>query len=1735
MITMIIKNKNNNLNKEIDFYIVHKNYKGIKFILLILLFCISPFYGNTQDIIIGSDASFQNSLPVSSSNHFSYSQQIYFQNEINQSGKICAISFYHSSSIEISRTLSIYLGETNKSFFIHNSDWVPLSGLTLAFYGTVHFSDSNWVTINFDTPFEYHNIQNLVIAVDDNTGSTVSVGGDFQYHTTINERSLRYSSIVNPNPLFPPSGTKGNQLNNIILHFCTPTPMTATTINSCNLLYSDPGGMNDYQNNTEIIQTIHSDPLENNVLNMQFIEFSLASGDSLWIYDGESTYSSLIGCYTENNFPPSLTAITNSFTLRFKSDLVNTGSGWLTHITCQSCSSNLLAYESPCIPDTNSISGYSAIPFCTDSSPTGVTFPSTIGGVASNGQIGCLTQTANPTWYFMKIDQPGDMLIRIHQIDTFGVGSDIDFACWGPFYGDNHIDFLRRFCCGESELFIEPTTFHYPISPLGDHTNDMGVYPVNNLIDCSNSGLSTEYCFIPDAQPNAFYLLLLINKAATPGTISFNTVAQYTDATTDCSLIALASNEGPVCVGETIYLHSNFAPTGATFLWSGPNGFTSTAQHPVIPNASEQNTGDYSVVVTSGFQVSSAAITQVMVYPYPNITFYPSSPYVCQGDSLTVTAFGATNYYWPNLLDSGDTQLISAPIPTNFTVIGESNGCATTATFLLDVKQHPTTNIILPSTSTILNDSIINVYAITSGGTPDYYFEWSGTNVIPENNDSISVPIDSTDCNSILHFSLTVFDTYGCRATDHDSIVVYDTIAPIFITTPFPFQLATFNNGQFEIPDLTNLVYANISDNIWDIDRLTITQSPIAGTIISSNGTVTITIIDPCGNSNTTTIPIIIPLSSQITLISPVICNGSNTGMAVVQGFGGVQPYSYSWNTSPVQNNDTVFNLTAGTYYVTITDFLNQTITDTLIVTDPAPFSLSITGTTQVCIGDSTSTITVHASGGMLPYEYEWNINSYDSTLTNLPAGYYSVMVTDAHGCWDTTSVLISNYDQPSLSLTPSSNNVCPNFGIVTISSSVSGGLAPYEYFWYCHGSIIQNMPQISILIDSTNCNYIDTMKFQVMDAHGCIARDSVFIHVIDTTNPIFTTLPIPLQYATFVNPNYQIPDFHNLVLNNISDNCWIPSRITITQNPVANTIITTNTYVTITITDPCGNSNSTLIRVILPLRAVITDTNHVACYGTNTGSATVTAYGGIPPYSYHWSTLPSQNSNTATNLTAGNYTVTVTDSLGVTVTTSILITQPANLTTSISGTNVLCNGGATGSATLTVSGGTTPYQFLWNGGATSQNRTNLIAGTYTVTVTDNRGCTKTNTVSITQPTVINPIIVSHNSSCNENNGYLTITATGGVSPYQYTWSNTVQNDTINGLAPGIYSCTVRDGNNCTKTISDTVFAIPMLTIDQTISNPETCTQMNGSIEVTVSGGTVPYQYNWSFGTSHTNILDQLAAGTYSVTVTDQDGCTQTNDVIIDNLIIQLSVASSTSSTCGQSNGTVTIDVVSDFVDYTFDWGPIVNFNGNSASNLSPGDYTVIVNSGDCSVSLDFSIGDIPGPDACFDIMFPFGNGMNIPITFENCSENSDNWYWTFGDFGSSNFEDPTHVYNQEGDYVVTLIATNEFGCIDSVAKIVSIIGDTDIFIPNSFTPNDDGLNDIFLPVMREVNRTGYSLKIYNRYGQLVFVSYNIEQGWDGKINGIPIEMGSIYSYVINYENLNGRKMMTKGSVSVIK
>ncbi|HQQ21668.1 MAG TPA: CUB domain-containing protein, partial [Bacteroidales bacterium] len=506
--------------------------------LVLFLFVLCNFsFINGQVVTIGSGNSINTLIPSVLSQNYSYSQQIYTATEVGDAALICGISFHKNSTGTIYRYVTIYLGHTQQSQFSSDNSWIPSGELTVVFSGIVKFLSNDWSYISFDTPFQYDGISNLVIAFDDNTQIKEETQ-TFRVFSTSNNSSIYTSSNTNnPNPTSPPVGTRLNVRNQIKIHKCAPTPMSNTPVTTCNLLYSDPGGMDNYSPNQTFTQVITSSTT-NNRLEVRFLDFNLEDGDTLWIYNGNSINAPLIGVFGIYVDPFTFTSSGSSLTFRFKSDNNIESAGWLAQIQCRSCTPIATTTGSPCQPDPNSSTGYAAKPFCTDENPYGITYPSGTSGntTAYITAPGCLGSTPAPAWYFMRINEPGDLLIFISQTSASGYGLDVDFACWGPFYADNQNDFMQRWCCGEYIFYDGYIPSHRPLN--GNHTNSMGGYPVSNLIDCSYHWESTEWAFIPNAQEGQYYILLITNYSRSPGVISFNTVPQYTTGSTDCSLLA---------------------------------------------------------------------------------------------------------------------------------------------------------------------------------------------------------------------------------------------------------------------------------------------------------------------------------------------------------------------------------------------------------------------------------------------------------------------------------------------------------------------------------------------------------------------------------------------------------------------------------------------------------------------------------------------------------------------------------------------------------------------------------------------------------------------------------------------------------------------------------------------------------------------------------------------------------------------------------------------------------------------------------------------------------------------------------------------------------------------------------------------------------------------------------------------------------------------------------------------
>jgi hypothetical protein len=326
-----------------------------------------------------------------------------------------------------------------------------------------------------------------------------------------------------------------------------------------------------------------------------------------------------------------------------------------------------------------------------------------------------------------------------------------------------------------------------------------------------------------------------------------------------------------------------------------------------------------------------------------------------------------------------------------------------------------------------------------------------------------------------------------------------------------------------------------------------------------------------------------------------------------------------------------------------------------------------------------------------------------------------------------------------------------------------------------------------------------------------------------------------------------------------------------------------------ITVTASGGCTKTTTVNLGQPaLLTASTQVTNVLCNGASTGAITLSVNGGTSPYTFNWGGgVTTQN---RINIPAGSYTVTVTDANACTVIAFATVTQLPVITVTPTPTHINCNGASTGSISLSVSGGTSPYTYAWSNGASTQNISGLPVGSYTVTVTDANACTKTANATLTQPAALSLSASTTNVLCNGgNNGSIDLTVSGGITPYTYSWSNGASTQDVSGLIAGTYSVTVTDANACTGILSRTITQPTLMSLSVNTVNATCPNTPDGSINLSVSGGTSPYTYDWDNDgyegvDNDTEDLSGLLPGTYAVIVTDANACTKTTSVTIVNI-----------------------------------------------------------------------------------------------------------------------------------------------------------------------------------------------------------------------------------------------------------
>ncbi len=985
------------------------------------------------------------------------------------------------------------------------------------------------------------------------------------------------------------------------------------------------------------------------------------------------------------------------------------------------------------------------------------------------------------------------------------------------------------------------------------------------------------------------------------------------------------------------------------------NGATLTPSY--TPSAGDITAGSVTLTLTGTGNapcgnVTSTKTLTIVAAPAPNAGANQTT--CSNGGAVSITGASSPNSASVNWTSSGTGTFTGAatlsptytPSPADITAgsviltltaSGNAPCTSVTATKTLTINAAPTVNAG-PALSTCANSGTVNISGASATNYSSLNWTTSGTGTFTNSTTLITgyTPSSADTIAGSVTLTLTANGNVSCAAVTSNVIL---TIHPL-PTGSITGTTSICNGSQATLT--FNLFTASPFNVIYDAGASVITANGITNghtiTVSPSVGTTTyqiasITDNNGCtrssnfqGGATVTVTPV--PVVSYSS--TPVLCNGTSTGSITIAATSGTPGYTYSIDSGLIYQAGNVFNnLPVGNDYVLeVKDSHGCTAfyaSNPVSITQPAALTQTDSVFNASCSNVSDGSIKIVAAGGVTPYTYSLNNGPSQSgnTFSNLSAGNYIVGVEDANGCSDTTHITITNTSIISATLLSQTNVSCFGGSNGAVIVQLNGGVSPLTYS--DNGSTFQSSSTFNGL---TAGSYVITLR----DSRGC-------------TDFISTTITQPTALVANVDSVHNIScsgssqgSIYISVSGGTTPYTFSWSNGATTQNA---SNLGAGTY-NVTIQDAKGCTTSTGATITQPvsLFANVATVHNLSCFNDSSGFIYTTASGGVPPYNYSWST--GATTQDVSGLHAGTYTMTVQDANGCQANITQAVTQPTQLSSTISASNVTCNGNSNGSVTFSVSGGTSPYTYVWSNGATTQSLSNVAGGTYSVVVHDANGCSITNSISVIEPAAIVLDITSTNVSCNGGtNGTVTTTVTGGSGTIIYTWSNSATTANLTNVGAGTYSVVITDGNLCTASASATVTQPTALVLNGTVSNVSCSGGSNGSVAITVNGGVFPYSYSWSNGATTQNI-NGVTASTYNVTVTDANLCSITASFTITAPSAITSSVVGTNATChGSGDGTATLTVGGGTAPYSFLWS---NFEATqNISGLSAGTYYVII------------------------------------------------------------------------------------------------------------------------------------------------------------------------------------------------
>ncbi len=1510
--------------------------------------------------------------------------------------------------------------------------------------------------------------------------------------------------------------------------------INGTTINSCSAtLYDSGGSLGTYQASENFSVTFCS--TNGDCMQLSFVTFDTETNyDYLYIYDGSNTSATLLATLNGNIIPSNIVTSGSCVTIKFTSDGSVQNAGFQINITCTgNC------YVPPPPPTNNDPCSATSLTVNTICNPINATNLGATNSVVPTPSCS-YNYTGGDVWFSAVVPASGLLEVDFQQSSpgfldggiALYTGTDCnnltEYSCeepWGGYPGpqyvlsssnlagqtiwirvwelDNDNQGAFNICALEPPPFFETNIVTYTPQQLVEDILVTGCLEALNTV---YTGDPTAIGYFSNGSITGFESGVvmgtgLVSNVAGPATasdnVNFNT--PLTNIENDLSSIA-QQNGGSSDMYDVAVLEFDFIPSSDTTEFD----FVFASMEYTSYECSMYND-------VFAFFLSGPGITGPYTNNSINIALVPGTTTPITISTINGSG-GITNcgyasypqYYVEHSTAGPDFQVRGYTTPLT-AILADLTPCETyhITMAIADAGDGSLSSYVFFDEASFTSGGEITMANNASVGTSNQIYEGCTDYWVFERIDTSALAMLDT-----IHIDLIIGGP-AIQGTDYTNVNSNLVILPGEYSDTLYYS-AFFDNVQetneyivFSLLNGCPCSLQSTNDTIWVIDNFNLNP-------IISNDTLI------CGNSPVTVSVSINPLQNP----------------SIV---------SYLWDNGSTGTSITVNPTNTETHWVTVSSscMADTTVSMTINVVPTINPNFTISKDT-ICIGEN---VTIQFAGSTSSgSSFNWNFDSGNPsnatgegphTVNWNTSGQKTItLYINDSGCLNDTSITLFVSPNPSVIATPT-NNLCFGNCEGEILAQPQDNFVPYTYLW--SDSQTTN-PAIGLCVNQ--------YQVTISNRFGCTSTTSETI-----TQPTAINYNVTLTNVLCFGSNNGTASISvtggtpPYTYNWVGVNSFTSTSANITG------LFAGQYFVTVTDANSCFITETiTITEPSTPLESSIESTN-ISCFGLTDGQITVTPIGGTSPYNFNWNN--GEISQTLNNLPANTYNVTIIDNNGCVGYNSATIAQPLqiiNNSTTIVNNN--CYGQNLGSATINISGGVTPYSYNWSNGTTTQSNSQLFAGTYNVTVTDFSSCTFVITnIEITEPNKLIASILDLPTMCIGETKDLTVSVTGGTPNYSYQWSTTETTETIsiNPTDTTIYAITVTDNNNCQTIATRTINVYAPISINVTANKYSVCPGDPVIITTIANGGNGNYIYTLENGNAISSVYTVYPYETtsYSITVSDNCGSPTDNDVI---QIETYPIPSFTfSSDILQGCQALSVNFISQTSDTNTSY--LWNFGDNNTSYAQNPNH-VYENWGSFNVSLEITsnngcknflqidnmINVYKNPKAQFTATPQTASIIKPEIKFTNLSQDNFYNYWWFDDGNISNLISPTHKYiNIPETYNVKLLVKTDKGCADSTFSQVIIVNEYTLYVPSAFSPDNDNINDYFSIVGNGVNLDEFDLKIYNRWGEIIFETTDMTNSWNGKTkSGKYVELG-VYKWLITYQDENGIEYQKTGNVTVIK